>query len=281
MSETPYAWLGDVETFLATTEEDILQALTRFARETGSPQLFAWDRSLRTLRSELAQCMPGAAGFALVLEYELPRAGGRRPDLIVLENGIVLVIEFKNRVETEPGDIDQVKSYVRDLEDDHSSARGRQLIPVLVPIGMDREPFARDGVRVVPPRGLGGIIRELAGAGSRRRGDAQAWVNAVYEPLPALVEAARLLFERKPLPRIRRAESAGIPETVDYLRPPSSSRATGPWSKCCSMRWTPGCSCRTCDRSCDSMAAGMAHCRGNESLYSTKLSGRGIAIASS
>ena len=217
MSATPYAWLGDVETFLATPEEDILQALTRFALETGSPQLFAWDRSLRTLRSELAECMPGAAGFALVLEYELPRAGGRRPDLIVLENGIVLVIEFKNRVETESGDIDQVKSYVRDLEDYHSAARGRQLIPVLVPIGMDREPFEQDGVRVVPPRSLGGVIRELAGAGSRRRGDGQAWVNAVYEPLPALVEAARLLFERKPLPRIRRAESAGIPETVSYL----------------------------------------------------------------
>ena len=67
MPETPYAWLGDVQTFLGTAEEDLLRDLTRFARETGAPQLFAWDRSLAALRHELATCLPEAAGFALVL----------------------------------------------------------------------------------------------------------------------------------------------------------------------------------------------------------------------
>lgn len=217
MPEPPYAWLGDVQTFLETSEEEIFSELTRFARETGAPQLFAWDRSLGVLRRELTTCLPGAAGFALVLEFELPRSGGRRPDLIVLENGIVLVIEFKNRVEGEPADLDQIRGYVRDLEDYHAGCRERRLVPVLVPIGMDRDPFEHDGVRVVPPRGLGALIRQLAEAGGNRRGDARAWVDAPYEPLPALVEAARLLFERKPLPRLRRAESSRIPETVAFI----------------------------------------------------------------
>lgn len=217
MPEIPYAWLGDVQTFLGTSEEEILRELTRFARETGAPQLFAWDRSLAVLRRELATCLPGAAGFALVLEFELPRSGGRRPDLIVLENGTVLVIEFKNRVEAEPADLDQILGYVRDLEDYHAGSRGRRLVPVLVPIGMDREPFERDGVRVVAPRGLGALIRQLAEAGGHRRGDARAWVDAPYEPMPALVQSARLVFERQPLPRIRRAESSRIPETVALI----------------------------------------------------------------
>src|SRR6266540_1988466 len=116
MPETPYAWLGSVQAFLGSPEEEILRELTRFARETGAPQLFAWDRSLGVLRRELATCLPEAAGFALVLEFELPRSGGRRPDLILLENGTVLVVEFKNRVEAEPADLDQVLGYVRDLE---------------------------------------------------------------------------------------------------------------------------------------------------------------------
>jgi hypothetical protein len=217
MPEAPCAWLGDVRTFLASTEEDLLQALTRFARETGSPQLFAWDRSLAVLRDQLAACVPAADDFALVLEFELPRSGGRRPDLIVLENGIVLVVEFKNRVEAEPADIDQIKSYVRDLEDYHSGCRGRTLIPVLIPIGMDRNAHERAGVHVVPPRGLGTLIRRLASRGNGGRANAQAWVDAPYEALPSLVEAARLLFERKPLPNIRRAASARIPETVAFL----------------------------------------------------------------
>src|SRR5207245_2543013 len=104
-----------VRSFLETPETEILAALTRFARETGSPQLFAWDRSLGALRRELATCLPQAATFALVLEYELPRSGGRRPDLIVLENGSVLVVEFKNRVEAEAADLDQILGYVRGL----------------------------------------------------------------------------------------------------------------------------------------------------------------------
>ncbi len=120
MPETPYAWLGDVQAFLGSPEKEMLRELTRFARETGAPRLFAWDRSLGALRRELATCLPEAAGFALVLEFELPRSGGRRPDLILLENGTVLVVEFKNRVEVEPADLDQVLGYVRDLELYHS-----------------------------------------------------------------------------------------------------------------------------------------------------------------
>jgi hypothetical protein len=161
--------------------------------------------------------MPAVAPFALVLEYEIPRGGGRRPDLIVLQNGTVLVIEFKNRVLAEQADIDQVKAYVRDLEQYHSASQQRTLVPVLVPIGMDGEPEERDGVRVVPARRLGSLIRELLRQECRVRPDARSWADAKYEPLPALVEAARLLFEKQPLPRIRTAESARIPETVGLV----------------------------------------------------------------
>lgn len=217
MDTSPCAWQGSVSEFLATPEERVLSDLTAFLRETGAPQILAWDRSLRVLREELQSCMPDASHFALVLEFELPRSGGRRPDLIVLENGLVLVIEFKNRVAAEPADIAQVKGYIRDLEEYHAACRGKTLVPLLVPIGMEGDPETRDGVRIVPSRKLGTVIRELSKGGAGKRGDGQAFVRAPFEPLPALVEAARLLFEKKPLPRIRAAESARIPETVARL----------------------------------------------------------------
>ncbi len=74
MPEAPYAWLGDVGTFLRTPEAELLSSLTRYARERGAPQLFAWDRSLGALRRELGACMPAAAGFALAFEFEQRKA---------------------------------------------------------------------------------------------------------------------------------------------------------------------------------------------------------------
>lgn len=225
---SPCAWQGSVSEFLATPEERVLSDLTAFLRETGAPQILAWDRSLRVLRDELQSCLPDAAGFALVLEFELPRSGGRRPDLIVLENGLVLVIEFKNRVAAEPADIAQVKGYIRDLEEYHAACRRKTLVPLLVPIGMEGDPETRDGVRIVPSRKLGAVIRELSKGGAGKRGDGEAFLRAPFEPLPALVEAARLLFEKKPLPRIRAAESARIPQTVARLEGLARDvRATG------------------------------------------------------
>lgn len=217
MFEPAYAWAGDVATFVATPDEDLLGALTRFLRETGGPQLLAWHRSISVLREQFRTCLPHAASFGLVLEFELPRSGGRRPDLIVLENGTVLVVEFKNRVEVEQADLDQVLGYVRDLEDYHAGCQGRRLVPVVIPIGMRGGPFQRNGVRVIPPSMLGDLIRELCPFPSGKPADVAAWTSAPYCPLPSLVEAARLLFERQPLPRIRRAESARIPETVSLV----------------------------------------------------------------
>jgi hypothetical protein len=137
--------------------------------------------------------------------------------LILLENGTVLVVEFKNRVKVESADLDQVRNYVRDLEDYHEGCRGRRLVPILIAIGMDEDPFQRDGVWVIPPRALGDLVRKLCMPTTARRADIAGWTSAPYQPLPSLVEAARLLFERQPLPRIRHAESARIPETLSLI----------------------------------------------------------------
>jgi hypothetical protein len=43
------------------------------------------------------------------------------------------------------------------------------------------------------------------------------WLAADYSPLPSLVEAARTIFEHEPLAQIRRAQSAGIADTIERL----------------------------------------------------------------
>lgn len=208
------AWAGTAAEFLAQPGTDLLRVLTHQRRETGSPQLFAWRNSLESLRGVLTSCLPMVADCGVVLEYELPRSGGRRPDLIFLNNGIVLVIEFKNRVVPEAADIDQVLGYVRDLSEYHSGCREKTLRAVLIPLGFQDPPREEQGVTIVGPKDLGRIIREVSGRPRRSPPDIDSWIGSAYEPLPALVEAARLLFERKPLPRIRAAEAADIPGRV-------------------------------------------------------------------
>jgi len=217
LNSSPCAWSGTVGDFLAVSETEILGALTHHLRETGPPQLFAWRDSLRALRDGLGACLPEAADCGLVLEYELPRSGGRRPDLIFLNNGIVLVIEFKNRVAPEAADFDQVLGYVRDLSEYHAGCRDKRLVPVLVPVGFQGAPFEEQGVRTAAPKDLVRIIKEISAHPRKQSPDTGRWVQSSYEPLPALVEAARLLFERKPLPRIRAAEAENIPARVERV----------------------------------------------------------------
>ena len=47
--------------------------------------------------------------------------------------------------------------------------------------------------------------------------DPQAWIAAEYAPLPSLIEAARTIWNKQPLPQIKRALSAGIPQTIAEL----------------------------------------------------------------
>jgi hypothetical protein len=85
---------------------------------------------------------------------------------------------------------------------------------VLVPLGFPNPPREEHGVRIVAPRDLAKIIKEIAAHARSHPPDTKSWIDAPYEPLPALVEAARLLFEHKPLPRIRAAEAENIPGRI-------------------------------------------------------------------
>jgi len=62
---------------------------------------------------------PSAHQDGTVLEYILPREGGRRPDVVALQNGRAVVVEFKETGELRRADIDQVAAYARNLRHNH------------------------------------------------------------------------------------------------------------------------------------------------------------------
>ena len=214
-----YGWLSDLPSFVQTEPRIIRQTLEDFLQDHNSSQIRAWDSSIPIVQREgqyaLSEEEPTKA-FTVILEYELPRQG-RRPDVIILENGIVAVIEFKGKGSAIESDIDQVAAYARDLKNYHSECHELKVIPILVLTRSKAERSEINGVTILSPMILGKELVELC----RKRIGPQIypdiWTKGEYAPLPSLIQAAYLLYHNLPLPQIRKAASAKIPETVDLI----------------------------------------------------------------
>ena len=203
-------WDSDLPTFSASPLATVTARLIDFVKDAGSPQLAAWRKDVPWLQRELKAYLakrPEAARDWTVLEYELPREF-RRPDVIVLNNGCVVVLELKGYLHPSQAALDQVAAYARDLRAYHSYCRDRQVVPILVTRGSGKYPETRDDVLVIGPEGLGNLLSTLASTDPSLETNAEAFLAAdAYEPLPTIVAAARTLFHKRSLPWIERARA--------------------------------------------------------------------------
>ena len=215
----PHGWAGNVSDFLATGPTGPILVLREshadlYHQPPSGGQIRVWEGELRILRDAVSRCT-NASDWGLILEYELPFEGGRRPDAVILAGEKILVLEFKEKSAATPADVDQVRAYARDLAEYHSESHGREVLPMLVlttGAGADREVA---GVRIVTPTTLTAQLDTFAGRGSHI--DLTRWLAGTYAPLPTLVDAARRVFRDEPLPAIRRAESAGVNRLIAWL----------------------------------------------------------------
>jgi len=213
-------WSGLLPEMVATDPSAIVDSLRRFVPDSESGQISAWRDSIDVLRTQGAvvlQTNPLARQFGAALEYELPREGGRRPDVVVLQNGVIVVLEFKGRDRPRRADIDQVAAYARDLAEYHEPSHGMRVVAVLVLPRRDQLWLETDGVYAVGSGRLADLLLQLGSSSSGEIPNLETWLRGEYAPLPTLVAAARLIFERQPLPFIRRAHSARVPEATDRV----------------------------------------------------------------
>ncbi|HET7692461.1 MAG TPA: DNA/RNA helicase domain-containing protein [Gemmatimonadota bacterium] len=132
--------------------------------------------------------------------------------MIILENGSVLVMELKGKAFPTRADVDQVSAYARDLRCYHAECAERSVVPVLVPtLAVDLETLI-DDVRVASRRGLHQLLLRISAELPGPPILPEKFLDPdAYQPLPTLVEAARDLFRRDPLPMIKRARAATDP----------------------------------------------------------------------
>lgn len=164
----------------------------------------AAGRSAALLRDALAM-VPRARDWAVLLDYRLLRLG-RRIDAVLVTPGAVLVFRIVMEASRfRPADRAAVEDAALDLADFHAGCRHMPVVPILVVPNGDHP----RGARPLPLLGaapvvettrllLPGLLRDIA-QGFPAVPDApspSAWATAPYRPVPALVEAACLLYAR-------------------------------------------------------------------------------------
>jgi hypothetical protein len=223
--EQTCGWYGTVAEFLALDQSGLLSALCArhmkvMNMQPDGGQMAAWRGEFEILQSALAGIVESAsraARWVVVFEYELPRERGRRPDVVILTGSQVLVLEFKETERLLRAYVDQVDAYARDLRHYHAATHDKLVDSVLVLTRGSDERRKIGEVTLTNAAGVQSVIAELERRAPDEPVDGQAWIEADYSPLPSLVTAARRIFEHEPLPQIRKAQSAGIPETIAKL----------------------------------------------------------------
>jgi len=212
-------WADTLQTFLSTPSKSILNSLQYHHAQkcldlAGSSQIIAWESSIEVLKNTLENFPPDTA---VIFEYFLPRESGRRPDVILLTGQSIMVLEFKEYDEILNAHIDQVATYARDLNDYHSFCRNKNVIPLLILAKGNRINHIHRDVHIHSSDTLKLQLQSLVEQDLHEEVRLEEFLEGDYSPLPSIVSAAKTLFDNDPLPHIHRAESAGIPQTIECL----------------------------------------------------------------
>jgi len=214
-----HGWSSDFARFHDTPAPYIRQSLVDFLGVVSPEQLHAWEMSIPPLQDEVGEVVirdPEAATYSAILEYQLPMEH-RRPDVVLLMGGGVLVLEVKSKAHPVLADIDQAGAYARDLRAYHRDCETSAVYPVLLLMGGVGRLGSTAGVEVIGPDALDSLAAELDGRVHGAPIAMDSFLDpGAYRPLPTIVQAARELMATGELRRVKRAYGATQP-TLDYL----------------------------------------------------------------
>lgn len=214
-------WQSDFPTFADEEPRVVRISLQEFLADVSESQVFAWDDSIPKLQHEVGAVVEVddlAAQYTAILEYELPLES-RRPDVVLLVSGAVVVLELKGKTDPEQADLDQASAYARDLRCYHRHCADREVHAIVVPTRAHGYAGVRDGVHIAGPDSLHELIQKLQRDWTKGPLTADAFLaKDAYCPLPTLVQAARELFNDGHLRDIPEARADTDPAVEEISR---------------------------------------------------------------
>lgn len=120
-----FGWAGTFEDFLILDQESFINKLythvygQTFAKNAEEQkkrelQVNAWIDSFQKFQAFLNHYRNEEG--SIIFEYEILRGSGRRPDVLILYNGYLIVVECKSFNEISASEYIQTSLYVRDLQ---------------------------------------------------------------------------------------------------------------------------------------------------------------------
>ncbi|MGH2967184.1 MAG: DNA/RNA helicase domain-containing protein [Solirubrobacterales bacterium] len=211
---SPHGWESSFPVFRETPAPYVESRLSAFLPDASTEQLAAWRESIPPLQREVGEVLEAdahARGYGTILEYQLP-LNHRRPDILLLTGGSVLVVEAKGKARASQADLDQVSAYARDLAAYHELCEFIPVHPILMLTRASGRIGRQAGVHIIGPDALDGLVEDLGGSAGLTPLDTRAFLGYDrYRPLPSLIRAARELFETGDLRRIKKAAGATKP----------------------------------------------------------------------
>lgn len=222
-----YGWAGTIEQFKELDLKSFIKQLQYHVYKTNADdtkiasQKRAWIDSYNKLQ-DLFNRFPNLDA-SLIFEYEILRGGGRRPDILLLINGYLIVIECKSYNHVSPSEYIQTSLYMRDLQHYHSAIQqsSMQVIGVLLLTNYEsqRWEFQKDyQVTLSTVDGLESIINRILDKTEVQTLTLEEIINGFYEPSPSMLEAARSILHNEPLPDIKAISSSNFPKVQQTIR---------------------------------------------------------------
>ena len=209
--------------FLAEEPDAIFGALSQAESfDTARDQKNAWNEEIGLLKSIL-QGYNGDVFF----EYSIPRLG-KRVDVILLINGVVLCLEFKAGAERfETADKEQVWDYALDLKNFHEPSRDLFVAPVLVATDAPDEPFELatcnyDDKVYAPLQANASTLKDaivkVVEATPKANVEGMNWARGRYSPTPTIIQAASALYAKHNVESITRCDAGeNLKVTTDFI----------------------------------------------------------------
>lgn len=219
-----YCYCSSLQDFFSIDKKEWLSIMKReFSLEFGLQleklQELAWGDCFDNLQEFLRLVDNKNKMFDIIFEYSLPYESGRRPDVLLISEEQVIILEFKMKDKFLPEDIDQVAAYARDISEYHYESRNKLVTPILVltkPVNKKPSKLS-NGVIILSVNYLSTLI-DKESSETVTPCNIDNWINSRYEPLPTIVEAAKKFMENESLPNIKKITSTGIPDAIKFLK---------------------------------------------------------------